>query len=113
MHYPLPSHAVSVWLGQTPAGDECLFIALPPNPGAAHGSTITLPLTTPGFITLADLLRHRSRAERPTIGTPGVPLQSMVEALLRSDAEAKRYNSSGKKEFTEDVMDDLSSFTFD
>jgi len=89
--YPLPSHAVSIWL----AGDR-LMIGVPPV-GDERPSTKVIPLDNcfyddknvgqRGWAVLLNLLRDRSRMERegkkPWLGTKGDPVQYDIEKMLK------------------------------
>jgi hypothetical protein len=53
------------------------------------GHTLSLPCNLSGMKALRRILRKRIDAQDKRIGTQASPVQAMVDAWLRNDAEAK------------------------
>jgi hypothetical protein len=97
--YPLPAHAVSVWL----AGDR-LMIGIPPVNGDERPSTKVIPLdrcfvdknaaSQTGWRFLLNLLSERTemiaQGKKPYLGTKGDPVQYDIEKMLKHMRREKR-----------------------
>lgn len=111
MQYPLPSYAVSVWLGDS--GN--LNIAMPGTGPNGAGHRVTLNADEHGYATLHQILRNRMVNPQATIGTPGAPTQGnlsvVAEQLLKEDRErvrrANAEESERKKREAEAFLRDL------
>jgi hypothetical protein len=105
---PLPSHALSLYIGQQ-NGEEVLICHIPPAHGT-RGHKIVLRTNQIGFQNLIAILRAQDAASargdyRRAIGNPAAPIQYMLELLERegksllasAQAEAQAQREASRK----------------
>ena len=102
---PLPSHALSLYIGQQ-GGEEVLICHIPPANGT-RGHKIVLRTNQIGFQNLIAILRAQDAASargdyRRAIGNPAAPIQYMLELLERDGksllAAAKQTANAERRE---------------
>lgn len=85
--YPLPSHAISVWL----AGDT-LWARFPPTTPGGKGHSAPFPATPEGFALALSILRERATANYTmTIGTRAAPVRYDLEKIAQALKEGTTY----------------------
>jgi hypothetical protein len=82
MHYPPPSSACQVWYN----GNE-FVVAIPPRPGCDKGHCVRFDADLDGFRLLMFMLKERHRDPDARLGSPAVPIQSMIDALRSTTKE--------------------------
>lgn len=102
-----PSHAMPCWL-EYPLGVPSLCIGVPSKSGREGGHTLRVALTDPqnAVALLRKVLADYAAAPRGhAIGAPGLPVQSMLDALAQSQVRPLKCNIKASNLDEDDFAD--------